>query len=121
MALLVASLIRFLVLVFFEVPLLAVIPVMHLVILAFAHTLLVGFVFRIILGVVLVVVLEQRSRYSLYRGSGETDSYRYCQNSGKMFEICSHMQVIRTRMAVRAAAAGAAPKAARASIVARFV
>jgi hypothetical protein len=38
-----------------------------------------------------------------------------------MFEICSHMQVIRTRMAVRAAAAGAAPKAARASIVARFV
>ena len=85
-ALLVASLIRFLVFVFFEVPLFAVIPVMRLVILAFAHTLLVCFVFRIIWG----VVLEERSRHSLYGGTGETDSYRYCQNSGKMFEICSH-------------------------------
>ncbi len=49
MALLVASLVCFLVYVFLEVPLLAVIPVTRMVIPAFAHTLLVCFVFRIIL------------------------------------------------------------------------
>ena len=119
-ALLVASLIRFLIFVFFEVPLLAVVPVMHLVVLAFTHTLLVGFVFRIIRGVV-PLVLEKWSRYSLYRGSGDTNTHRHCQNSGITLQIYSHMKVIRTPMAVRAAAAGAAPKAARASIVARFV
>jgi hypothetical protein len=100
-ALLVAGLVRFLVFVFFEVPLLAVIPVVNLVVFAFAHTLLVCFVFRIIRG----VVLEERSSHSLYGGTGETDSYRYCQNSGKMLEICSHKKVVRKRMAVRAAAA----------------
>ena len=89
MALLVARLIRFLVFVFFEVPLLAVIPVMRMVVLAFAHTLLVCFVFRIILvlvlGVVLVVLLEKWSPHSLYRASTDTNTDRYRQNPDTMF------------------------------------
>jgi hypothetical protein len=48
-ALLVASLVRFLVFVFAEMPLLGMVPAMRMVILAFTHTLLIPFVFRIIL------------------------------------------------------------------------
>jgi hypothetical protein len=80
-ALLVASLVRFLVYVLFEVPILAVVPVMRTVILAFAHTLLVCFVFRIIL----FVVLEKWSRHSLYHASGDTQTHRYRQNSDTPF------------------------------------
>jgi hypothetical protein len=54
---LVARLIRFLVLVFFEVSLLAVVPVLRVIILAFAHPLLVSFVFRVLLLVTLVMFL----------------------------------------------------------------
>jgi len=61
-AFLVASLVSFLVFVFFEASLLGVVPVMRMVILAFAHTLLVFFVFRI----VLFVVLKKWSCHSLY-------------------------------------------------------
>jgi hypothetical protein len=53
--LLVARLVSFLVFVFFEVPLLGVVLVMHFVILTIAHTYLVVFVFRVIL--ILSVVL----------------------------------------------------------------
>jgi len=53
--LLVARLVSSLVFVFFEVPLLGVVPVMRFVILAITHTYLVVFVFRIIL--ILSVVL----------------------------------------------------------------
>jgi hypothetical protein len=63
--LLVAGLIRFLVLVFFEVSLLAVVTVMRVVILAFAHPLLVSFVFRIVLVVILIMVLQNWSRHGL--------------------------------------------------------
>ena len=80
-ALLVASLVRFLVYVFLEVPILAVVPVMRTVILAFAHTLLVCFVFRIIL----FVVLEKWSRDSLYHASGDTHTHRYRQHSNTTF------------------------------------
>ena len=73
MALLVAGLIRFLVFVFLEVPLLGVVLVMRMVILAFAHTLLVCFVFRI----VLIVVLGKWNRYSVYRASTYTNTHRH--------------------------------------------
>jgi hypothetical protein len=53
--LLVASLVSFLVFVFFEVPLLGVVLVMLTVILAFAHALLIRLVFRIILFMTLVL------------------------------------------------------------------
>jgi hypothetical protein len=53
--LLVARLVSSLVFVFFEVPLLGVVPVMRFVILAITHTYLVVFVFRIVL--ILSVVL----------------------------------------------------------------
>jgi hypothetical protein len=53
--LLVARLVSSLVFVFFEVPLLGVVPVMRFVILAITHTYVVVFVFRIIL--ILTVVL----------------------------------------------------------------
>jgi len=52
-ALLVASLVGFLVFVFLEVVFLVVIPVMRMIVSAFAHALLVGFVFRIIRALVL--------------------------------------------------------------------
>jgi hypothetical protein len=52
--LLVARLVSFLVLIFFEVPLFGVVPVMRLVILAVAKTLFVILVFRIILFVLLL-------------------------------------------------------------------
>jgi hypothetical protein len=74
--LLVAGLIRFLVLVFFEVSLLAVIPVTRVVILAFAHPLLVSFVFRIVLVVILVMVLQNWSRHGLCRASADTHTHR---------------------------------------------
>src|SRR5271154_7156630 len=57
-ALLVTSLVRFLVFVFLEVPLLGVVQVVRLVILAFAHALLVPRVLRIIR---LLLVLEKWS------------------------------------------------------------
>jgi hypothetical protein len=80
-ALLVASLVRFLVYVLFEVPILAVVPVMRTVILAFAHTLLVCFVFRIIL----FVVLEKWSRHGLHHASGDTQTHHYRQNPDATF------------------------------------
>ena len=76
MTLLVAGLIRFLVLVFFEVSLLAVVPVMRVVILAFADPLLVSFVFRIVLVVILVMVLQNWSRDGLCRASTNTQTHR---------------------------------------------
>jgi hypothetical protein len=75
-ALLVASLVRFLVYVLFEAPILAVVPVMRTVILAFAHTLLVCLVFRIIL----FVVLEEWSRHGLHHASSDTQTHHYRQN-----------------------------------------
>jgi hypothetical protein len=60
-AFLVASLVRFLVFVFCEVPLLGVVPVMRMVILTLPHTLLVPFVVRIVpvfVFRILVVVLD---------------------------------------------------------------
>jgi hypothetical protein len=80
-ALLVASLVGFLVYVLFEVPILAVVPVMRTVILAFAHPLLVCLVFRIIL----FVVLEEWSRHSLYHASGDTQTHHYRQNPNATF------------------------------------
>jgi len=70
-ALLVTSLVRFLVFVFLEVPLLGVVPVMRLIVVALAHALLVCFVFRIIL----VVVLEKWSCHSLHCASTDTDAH----------------------------------------------
>jgi hypothetical protein len=79
-ALLVAGLVRSLVLVFFEVPFLAVVPLMRAVTLAFTDTLLVSFVLRIIRA----LILEKRGGHGLYRSPGETDGSRYRQNSGAM-------------------------------------
>jgi hypothetical protein len=79
-SLLVASLVRFLVLGFFEVPLLAVVQLTRMVGLAFAHTLLVCFVFRVIL----FVVLEKWSSHSLYRAATDTNTHRYCDNPDTM-------------------------------------
>jgi hypothetical protein len=74
-ALLVAGLVRFLVFVSLEVPLLGVIQVMRLVILAFAHALLVPFVLRVIR--LLRLVLGKWSSYSLKRASTDTNTQRY--------------------------------------------
>jgi hypothetical protein len=71
-ALLVASLVRLLVVVFLEVPFLAVVPVMRMVRLTFVHALLVSFVFRIIL----VMVLEKWSPSGLCRAPRNTNACR---------------------------------------------
>lgn len=80
MALLVASLVRFLVYVLFEVPLLAVIQIVRAVALAFAYALLVLFVFRVVLFLVLVVVLEEWSCHGLDRACTENHPRRYRKN-----------------------------------------
>jgi hypothetical protein len=72
-ALLVASLVGFLIFVLFEVVLLAVVFAIRLVNLAFAYALLVGFVFRIIL------ILE-RSRDRLHHASTDTKPHDYRRN-----------------------------------------
>src|ERR1022692_2978932 len=88
-ALLVAGLVRLLVFVFLEVPLLAVVPVVRMVVFAFAHTLRVCLVLRIILllflVLFLVVVLEKWSAHSLYHASTDTNTGRYRQDSYAMF------------------------------------
>jgi hypothetical protein len=75
-ALLVASLVRPLVFVFFEVPLLAVVQVMRMVRLTFTHTLLVLFVFRIIRARALVP-LEKWSSSRLCRAPDDNDTRCY--------------------------------------------
>jgi hypothetical protein len=73
-ALLVASLVRFLVFVFPEVPFPGVIPGMRMVIPAIAHTLLVCFVLRIVLVLAPIVVVEWSPR-SLRRAPTDTNAH----------------------------------------------
>src|ERR1039458_4390147 len=63
-ALLVASLVRFIVFVLFEVPLLAVVQAARMVTAAFAHTLLVRFVLRVILFVLLLLLFAILGKWS---------------------------------------------------------
>jgi len=86
--LLVTSLVRFLVFVFFEVPLLGVILVMLLVILAFTQALLVRLVFRIIL--IVSLLLWQRRCHGQDRAARDTGTQRHCQNPHALPQIHSH-------------------------------
>jgi hypothetical protein len=82
-ALLVAGLVRFLVVIFLEMPFLAVVQVMRMVTLSFAHTLLVSFVLRVIGA--LALVLKKWGGHGLDRASRETDTRRYRENAGTVF------------------------------------
>ncbi|MGP0073887.1 MAG: hypothetical protein ACLPWF_18385 [Bryobacteraceae bacterium] len=75
MAFLITILIRFLVFVFFEVSLLAVVQIMRMVTLAVADALLVSFVLRVVL--IVVLVLEEWSRHGLDRASTNSHTHRY--------------------------------------------
>jgi hypothetical protein len=74
-ALLVASLVGFLVFVFLKVVFLVVVPVMRMIVSAFAHALLVGFVLRIIRALVL----------GLHGGCADAQTRRYSQSPKTTF------------------------------------
>ena len=96
-ALLITGLVRSLILVPFEVPLLAVIPVARMVIPALAHTLLVCLVFRKILMVFAHSFLGWSVTRRLpimilseYCASADTGTNRYRQNPDAMLPVYSH-------------------------------
>src|ERR1017187_8275263 len=97
-ALLVASLVRFIVFVLFEVPLLAVVEAARMVTAAFAHTLLVCFVLRVILFVLLLLllfaVLRKWSRHGRCSPYPDTDTHRYRQSPDTVFQIRIHRKVV---------------------------
>src|ERR1039457_2950301 len=95
-ALLVASLVGFVVFVLFEVPLLAVVQVARMVIAAFAHTLLVCFVLRVILFVLLLlfVVLGKWSRHGRCGPYPDTHTYHYRQSPDTVTQIRIHRKVV---------------------------
>jgi hypothetical protein len=94
-AFLVAGLVGFLIVVFLEVPLLAVVQVFRAIVLAFAHTLLVCLVFRVIR----VLVLEKWSSHSLYCASTDTQHQRH--NPNAMVQVDFHKAERGTPMAVQ--------------------
>jgi hypothetical protein len=84
----ITCLVRLLVFVFLEVPLLALVRIAGTVALGLEYTLLVRFVLRIIRSLSLSLVLEKWSRNSLDRASTDTEHYRH--NPSVMFRIHFH-------------------------------
>jgi hypothetical protein len=82
-AFLIPSFVRFLVFVFLEAPLLAVVQFLDLVTVTIAHALLVGLVFRVIL------VLKW-SCHRLYRESADTNDRRYRYHPNTMPQVHFH-------------------------------
>src|ERR1039457_2947962 len=98
-ALLVASLVRFIVFVLFEVPLLAVVEAARMVTAAFAHTLLVCFVLRVILFVLLLLlllfaVLGKWSRHGRCSPNADTHTHHYRQSPDTVFQIRVHKKFV---------------------------
>src|ERR1700729_2870024 len=90
-ALLVASLVSFLVFVFLEVVFFVVIPVMRLIGSAFAHALLIGFVSGIIRTLLL----------SLYGACADAQAKRYRQSPDTLSKLVFHASATGTRRAFR--------------------
>ena len=86
-AFLVAGLVRFLIVILLEVPLLAVVQTTCTIALALAHALLICFVFRIV--GTLVVILKQRSRHGR-RPSTDSNAHHNRHHAETMLEVHSH-------------------------------